>query len=673
MKKVYFVLLLLALGLSLVAQDDITSILKPVEEEKPLIKQLKIEKRELAIIEEEISYYYNLLQQRATVRDLYKKGKISILKNVFSKTAKIIDRMFEDNLINKASYKISEQNIIFSNVVELQDQLLYYKAKLAFVKGDNKTAQRMLEEVVENYPRSSIINPTYLLLEEIYFEAGLDQELIDIFDRYTAEKSLQQNYWLAQAYYNTGRYAEAETYFTILKKDKKFAFRSKAMLALISYFTEDINSSIEKFSELERNYSQRTEYYEFILISLARLYVANSDFEKALTYYDNYYDRIYDVISDEIIYEIAIQNYNNKRDEKAIEYFKVIIDRPEKSQYFASAKFFVAVSEQGRGNYNQAENTLTEMITRNNVLMETMNTKYSLLEKFSKLRRELNQEDVSDEQRNALKTQADNIEKALVQTNITLEELYTGLDNNSLAILQILEEEYLSYSSTISAMDAVALLARTLPNKRIPTILDNEIASSDSSLITLQVLSYLGHRPRFSSQDFSFAKTLASEKIYQDNLLKTWIEIEQIAIQNNHDEMLPSIRNSQKNLHENLKSIDTIAEYMFKGKPSDEFQDLIRDEIFAIERNKEELLALKEDLIKNFNKFIARKLDNEKEILIAEFEVLQLIYDNLLSELMGEVDSANDQYHFSLLSILFKQTQIMDNEYKEFQERLKNE
>ena len=30
------------------------------------------------------------------------------------------------------------------------------------------------------------------------------------------------------------------------------------------------------------------------------------------------------------------------------------------------------------------------MITRNNVLMETMNTKYSLLEKFSKLKRELN-------------------------------------------------------------------------------------------------------------------------------------------------------------------------------------------------------------------------------------------------------------------------------------------
>ena len=673
MKKVYFVLLLLVLGLSLIAQEDIISILKAIEKEKPLIEQLKIEKRELAIIEEEITYYYNLLQQRTTVRELYKKGKISSLKKVFSKTAKIIDHMFEDGLIQKVSFKISEQDIIYGDVVELQDQLLYYQAKLAFVKGDNKTAQGLLEKVVENYPRSSIIYPSYLLLEEIYFVAGLDQELINIFDQDTAEKSLQQNYWLAQAYYNTGRYTEAETYFTILMKNKKFSFRSKAMLALISYFTEDLNSSIEKFSELENKYNKRTEYYEYLLISLARLHIANNDFEKALIYYDNYYDYTYEVISDEIIYEIAIQNYNNERSERAIEYFRIIIDRPVKSQYFASAKFFVAVSEQGRGNYDHAENTLTEMITQNNVIMETMNTKYGLLEKHSKLRRNLNQKDISDEEKNALKGQADNIEKALIQTNITLEELYTGLDTNSLQTLQILEEEYLSYSSTISDMDAIILLASTLPNKKIPAILDREIASSDSSLITLQILSYLGHRPRFSKQDFDFAKALATEKIYQENLINTWVEIEQIAIQNNHEEMLPSIRNSQSDLQENLESIDLIAQYMFKGKPSEEFQDLIRDEAFAIEQNKKELLALKEDLIKNFNKFIARKLNNKKEILVAEFEGLQFIYDDLLSKLMGEVNSANDQYHFSLLSILFKQTQIMDNEYKEFQEKVKNE
>ncbi|MDA3814095.1 MAG: hypothetical protein PF570_07575, partial [Candidatus Cloacimonetes bacterium] len=149
--------------------------------------------------------------------------------------------------------------------------------------------------------------------------------------------------------------------------------------------------------------------------------------------------------------------------------------------------------------------------------------------------------------------------------------------------------------------------------------------------------------------------------------------IEQIAIQNNHEDMLPSIRNSQKSIDENLESIEVIAQYMFKGKPSEDFQDLIKDEAFAIYRNKRELLALKKDVIKNFNKMIAQRLSNEKEILIAEFEGLQFIYDDTLSELMSEVTSATEQYQFSLLSILFKQTQIMDDEYKEFQEKVRNE
>ncbi|MDP8268166.1 MAG: tetratricopeptide repeat protein [Candidatus Tenebribacter davisii] len=673
MKKTYFAFLLLGFIVSLVAQSDISTILKPAEEKKPIIEQLKTEKKELAILEEEISYYYSLLQQRKAVRELYKKGKISSLKNVFSRTAKIIDRMFETEQIKTVTLKIGEQKIIYGDIVELQGQLLYYRAKLSYVKGNNKKAQNLLEDIVKDYPHSPIMDSTILLLEEIYFLASLDQELIDVFDLYKGEISLKQNYWLAQALYNTGNYTEAESFFNVLQKDKTFAFRSKSMLALISYFTEDLQSSIDKFSILEKEYNKGTDYYEYVIISLARLNLANGDFEIALSYYDEFYELTENTISDELIYEIAMHNYNNEKYPRAIEYFNIIIERPDKSQYFASAKFFVAVSEQGRGNYDQAENTLTEMISKNNILMETMNTKYDLLEKYSKLKRRLVQRDVSDEEYNDLKEQCGNIEKALGQTNGTLEQLYTGLDSYSLDMLKILEEEYMSYSSTIADMEAVILLAESLPNKRIPAILDREIASSDSSIITLQVLSYLGHRPRFSSKDFNFAKALATEKIYQENLLITWEEIEQIAIQNNHEEMLPSIQSSQKNIRENLESIGVIAQYMFKGKPSDDFQELIKDEAVAIDKNKIELMELKKDVIKNFNKLIARRLSNEKELMISEFEHLQFIYDDTLSELMGEITSTNAKYQFSLLSILFKQTQIMDKEYKEFQEKVKNE
>ena len=673
MNKIVFAFILLVLSLNLAAQADITSILQPAEKEKPLLEQLKEEKRELAILEKEVSYYYNLLQQKTAVSELYEKGKITNLKNVFSKTAKIIDRMFEEKQIKTVSLKIGEQNVIYGDIVELQDQLFYYRAKLSFLKGDNFKAQPLLEEIIANYPRSVTIDPAILLLGEIYFVAGFDQKLIDIFGQYRLEKSLQQNFWLAQAYYNTGKYSEAENYFTILKKDKEFAFRSKAMLALISYFTEDLDSSLEKFSELEDKYSRRTDYYEYVLISLARLHLVNSDIEKSLAYYDAYYDMTYEDIPDEIIYEIAMQNYNSKEYVKAIAYFNIIIDKPVKSQYFASSKFFVAVSEQGQGNYDQAENTLSEMIARNNVPMEIMNSKYNLLERYSKLKRQLNQKDLSGEDWDKLKARIEGIEKALVLTNSTLETLYTGLDAGSLNMLQVLEDEYLSYSGTIADMEAIILLAESLPNKRIPAILDRVIASSDSSIITLQVLSYLGHRQRFSSKDFNFAKALASEKIYQENLLNNWIEIEQIAIQNDHEEMLPSIRNSKNNIEENLDSIETIAQYMFKGKPSDNFQDLIQDEAVAIGKNKKELMELKKDVILNFNKLIAQRLSNEKEIMITEFEKLQFKYDGTLSELMEEITSANKQYQFSLLSILFKQTQIMDKEYKEFQEKVRNE
>ena len=673
MKKIYFVLLLLFLGLSLITQDDINSSLNLSAKDKPLLELLKEEKKELAILEEELSYYHNLLQQRVAIRELYKQRKLTSIENVFSKTAKIIDRIFDEDLIKKASLKIGELKLIYKDIDELRDQVLYYQAKLAFAKGNNKKAQNLLEKIVEDYPHSSMLSPSILILEEIYFVEGLDQKFINIFDQYTAEKSLQQNYWLAQVYYNIGKHTESSTYFNILAKNKEYAFRAKSMIALISYYSDGLESSIAKFYELENKYNKRTDYYEFVLLSLARLNIANNDFDKALMYYDDYYDLSREVISDDVIYEMAIQNYNKEHYAKAIEYFNLIINRPIKSQYYASSKFFVAVSEQGSGNYEYAENTLSEMITQNNVLMETMNTKYDLLEKYNTLRKKINREDIAEEELSELKLQSDRIEKAIAQTNETMEQLYTGLDGRSLYTLQIMEEEYLAYSSTIADMDAVILLAEKLPNKKIPKIIDREIAYSDSSIITLQVLSYLGHRPKFTRKDYNFAKALAYEKISQENLLTTWDEIEQIAIQNNHEEILPAIHNSKQAISENLESIDVIARYIFKGKPSDDFQKLIQEEAFAIEKNKMELQALKKDIVKNFNKMIARRLSNEKEILITEFEGLQFIYDDILSELITEIINTNNYYNFSLLNILFKQTQILDNEYKEFQEKVKYE
>ena len=673
MRKILFSLIFIVIFAQLVAQNDIISILKPQEKKKPLLEQLKEERKELAILEEEITYFYNLLQQRDGVRKLYKKGKVSDLKKIFSKNAKVMDRMIAENRLKALSLKIGEQKIIYGDVIELRDQILYYRAKLAFIKEDYKKAQNLLEDLVTNYPQSKRLNSVQLILQEIYFKEGRDEQLITCFDNYIGEISLKQNYWLAQAYFNVGRYEDASSIFKALSKNKEFGFRAKAMQAMIAYFTDGIDTAIKKFMILEERYGTGTDYYDFVILSLARLYSANDDIIQALACYENYSNIHHGEINDELLYEIALQFYNNHFFDKAIDYFYEIVEKPVKSEYFASAKFLVAVSEQGRGNFDQAESSLNEIINRNNVLLETMNTKYRLLAKYNETRRELTRLDIPAEEIEALRKKADNIEGALQSTNNTMQELYTGLDPISLQLLELLEEEYLAYSSTIADIEAIILLANTVPNKRIPAIIDREIASTDSSIVTLQILNYLGHRPRFTYKDYDFARALAIEKVYQDNLLKTWNEIEQIAIANNHEEMIQTIQDSRQLVVENLESIDVIAQYMFKGKPSDEFQQIIHEESEAIDKNRENLISLKQEVIENFNKQIARRLSKEKEILVAEFQSLNLSYDQALAIIMDEVKVENEKYQFSLLGVLFKQAQAIDEEYQEFQEKLRNE
>ena len=671
MKKIFFSLIVLCFILPLAAQQELLSILK--SEEKPLIEQVKKERKELAILEEEIAYFYSLLQQRSAVRELYKKGKVAELIKVFSKNVKILDRLFEENRIRSIGLKISEQEIIYGDVKELQDQLLFYRGKLAFVKEEMKKAQRLLEDLVQNYPQSVKLNPGMLILEEIYFREGFDEKLIAIFDRHTVEKTIEQNYWLAQAYYNTGKHEDAKIIFNILKKDKKFGFRANAMLAMLVYFTDGIEKSIEDFHTLQGDYKASDKYFNFTNLSLARLYVANGEISTGLNFYEKYYEHQKEDLSDDLLYEIALQFYNNANFNKAIAYFNQIIKKAVKSEYFASAKFLVSVSEQGRGNYDMAENTLSEIISRNNILLETMNAKYRLLTKHNDTRKKLTKYDISDEERDELQQQSDDLEVALRNTNKTMLDLYTGMDTNTLNILQLLEEEYLSYSSTIADIDAIIMLANTIPNTRIPAIIDREIAATDSSIITLQIINYLGHRSRFTYKDYNFARALAVEKVYQDNLLKTWNDIEQTAIDNKHTELINAIRKSKQLVEENLESIDVIAQYMFKGKPSDELQQIIQDESEAIGRNRDNLISLKKEVIANFNKIIARRLSKEKEILVAEFESLTLSYNKALSYIMNEITYENDKYQFSLLGVLFKQTQILDEEYKEYQEKVRNE
>ena len=122
-----------------------------------------------------------------------------------------------------------------------------------------------------------------------------------------------------------------------------------------------------------------------------------------------------------------------------------------------------------------------------------------------------------------------------------------------------------------------------------------------------------------------------------------------------------------------MRSLDVMAEVAFSGKAPEELHQIIQEESAAIEHNRSELVILKKDVIENFNKKIAKRLEQEKEILIEENELLKNTYSKAIDSIKDEVIQESDKYRISLLDVLFKQTQNLDEEYDEFQEQIKNE
>ncbi len=677
-KKIFFsVVLLLSLFLS--AQQDNSTLIQLIQEEQ----------RSLEIIEGEIQYFYNLINLRKDIREQYKNGNFLKIERAFNEDTRVIDDLFKGKDVQEISSKVGELKVIYSDVPEFKDQILFYRAKSLKRRGNLDKSQNLLEEVVNNYPYSPKIEQALFQLEEIYFIKELDSELITLYNKFPSNKSSQQKYQLAQSYYNIDDFDNSKKGFQQLLKKREYRFRAEMMMALIAYFEEGINTSIEKFETLKSEYLPSTPYYDFMILTLARLYSEKEDMNSSLSYYEQYIDLQGDLLFmdygaalaayqkkinfDEIMFEIGTQYKKAKDYDNALYYYSLIIDNPVKSEYFTSAKFAVLMIDLEKGDINTVEEKLNEIISVNNILLETLNAKYSLLGKYKNLREDYSKEDISEAERNSIKGKMDAIESALQKTNSALQSLYKGLDPITLIAIEMLEEEYLSYSNTISEMEAVIKLANTIPNKKIPKMLDMRILDSDPSLVTLQMISYLGHKTQISSQDYELARALALEKLEEEFLLNTWKEIRNIARNTNNPNIVTMCDNSIELLAGNLESFDTIARIQFQGEPDSEMKVMIQEEADAIEQNRSDLIAIKQEVIEKFNKKIAKRLDKERELLVEDNDILKETYHHALTTMKDDIVGENDRFQISLLDVLFRQSQNIDEEYKEFQEQLKNE
>ncbi len=672
MKKILSVIVaLLLLSVAVVAQENKASDLSSLPPEV-LKKTIREEGLSLMNLLEELSYLSKILEKKVLIKALVKENKNQEIMSVFRADEKLLKEYLKKEQFAEAKNFMFELKLAYKNIDTITPYLLFYNGKYQLLKGEMSNAQMLLEELIEDYPKFEYINDTIIMLQEIYFRLGLHREFISIYNKSTNIHNNAEKFWLGHSYYGLGEYEKAKEIFVNLQNDKKFGIRAEEMVALISLYTDGLDAAITNFHNLENKIKKSKKYYFFIPLTLARLYELKGEHDKSLEYYERYVSFMENngyEIPDDIIFEIAVLYKNAKKYKKALAYFKVILNKPIRSEYYASARLLATITEQESGNFETLETGLNEIIKNNDILEKTLEAKYKLLDKYDRLRKKIKTENLTPEEKKELTVKLDSIEKMLLNTNKTLVALYSGKDPQDVAIIRILEEEYLYYDTTLEMMDAVVELANTVPNKRVPKIIDQTIALEDSSLITLRLMEYLGHKEHITVEDIKIAKALIEEKDFENNLLKVWQKIYKFALEHNKDNVKTIASRSIVLVKENIEDLDKIAEMAFNGKPDDVVRKRIESELQAIRTNKKELEDLKKIVVKKFNKRIAKRLENQKEVLQNEQLHLKDFYSKILTKVIKEVKDEKAKTQFTLLDILFKQTKAMDIEYKNLSEQ----
>jgi tetratricopeptide (TPR) repeat protein len=637
------------------------------------IEMLRQESADLLKLEQEISYYRDLVLKKESIKNLYRENNLALIKQNLTEDLARLEALLRGDDIDAARLLMGELKLVYNEIPELSDQMLYYQAKLAEKRNNPRKARVYLEKILAEQPQSEIMNLVVKLLGKNYFFLGDFQKLLDIYQQHPQWIDLDVAYQLAQANYNLNKLETAKQLFSSLVSSEDYGLRAKMMLGLITYQLEGAETALQNFVKLRGETDPKSEYYDFIILTLARIYTELQDQPRALAHYD-LYDELNNVyISPEILFEMGNVNLNAEDLEQAIFYFNEISQKFPESEYYVSAKFQLAMAEQSKDDFSLVENNFQELLARNELVTTALNQKYSLLESYRKTVADLYSQEHPEAQEQELRAKVANLDASLIKTNKIIRDLYGSLDKQSQYLLEVLEEEYKSYVSTLQNIDAVTTLAQNAKSGRIEDNIQTSIAYSDSTELVLEMMRLVGHKTTFTEDEYLAVKNIARERLDEKKQLREWNDLEIMARTEDNSLLLRQVNTYQRIVEDDLRTLDIVAQTVLGGAPPAEMLAMIEDELESINRNREDLHSLKNEVAENFNQRIVEKLSGRKQTMEQEFNEINQLYSTAFSDLEAQIKSQREDYEITYLDLLFKQTQIADQEYNKYQEKIRNE
>ena len=206
------------------------------------------------------------------VNELMSENKQTEIDSLFDSDEDAYFTLIKENDTKYASFIREMMFKAYRNVSSLQDDLLFLDCKKAIYAKKWDIASLKASDLVRRYPDSNRKTVALRYWKLALLKTAKDQEYVNLVEQYPEFKLASQKFQYGQALYNVGRFDEANTFLEEAAIDDEYTLRATATIGLIALAQGKEEEAGAIFDLLMQNFPPETPYYDFLLLSMARLF-----------------------------------------------------------------------------------------------------------------------------------------------------------------------------------------------------------------------------------------------------------------------------------------------------------------------------------------------------------------------------------------------------------------
>lgn len=264
--------------------------------------------------------------------------------------------------------------------MDVQADCAFYIAECA-VKLNQKNADVLMEDFVEDYPVSPRQNQAYVDMAGVYFARGSYKQALEYYDK-VDESNLGEtdreryNFQKGYSYFTNGDKKEADKYLQKVKDSKKYGSQAKYYLGFLAYEGDDYKKANAYFEQVEdkQKYSEKMSYFQ------ADMAFKEGNFQKAIDLGVPQLPKSDANEKSELSKIIGESYFNLKQYDKAIPHLKNY--RGNKGKWSNTDFYQLGYAYYKQGDYANAITEFNKIVGGNDVIAQ--NAYYHLGESYLK-------------------------------------------------------------------------------------------------------------------------------------------------------------------------------------------------------------------------------------------------------------------------------------------------